>query len=326
MERSPASPPSVHRQGPAGAATQVRRALTNPGWALLLLLVTCTSAALYTGNNRLFLVVGGMLALLVTEMVLGSWNLRNLDAGRRLPAELFAARRVKGQTTLENHRRFLPAIALVLRETGRGDARAGAAWLAPGNSLTLPVTWRFRTRGRVTLTNIEITSRFPFGLLQHRRILTKPVQLLVYPAPKGLPCVDRARTLGSHRCDDDLADPRRAGEGDFLDLREYQAGDPRRLIHWPTSARMGGPMVVIRGSDSDEEVLVEVQGALNPHLWERSISEASGQVLHHVRLGRAVGLQVGRRSWPARRGPTWYRSLLAALALLPHAPDPEGQP
>ncbi len=304
----------------------VRRRLTATGWALVLLLSISAIAALHTGNNRLFLVVGGLVSLLSVEALLGAWNLRNLATSRKLPANLFATRRNRGHASLENHRRVLPAVGLLMHEHGRGDARASAAWIAPGHAVTMPVAWRFHARGRARLTGLSVRSRFPFGLLEHRRDLPRTADVTVFPAPKGLPDEEPARLPGSHRCEDDRLDPRRGGAGDFLDLREYQPGDPRRLIHWPTTARMGRPMVVLRGSESDEEVLVEVEAAEGDARWERSISKASGQVLHHARLGRAVGLRIGRRSWPARRGPAWHRTLLTALALLPHASEPGDAP
>jgi uncharacterized protein (DUF58 family) len=303
----------------------LRRRLLGPGKVLLVLGLVVAVAAVHTGNNRLYLVLAGVVALTLTELLLGAWNLRNLTATRRLPAELFAGRGARGELLLDNPRRLLPAAAVLLRERGHG-ATGRAAWLGPGRRLALPVSWRFQARGSTQLEGLELISRFPFGLVEHRRLLPRPAPVLVYPAVAGLPGSSAIRTVGSHQRDDDLQAPRGAGAGDFLDLREYQPGDPTRLIHWPTSARTGRPMLVVRGTDSDEEVLVELDRCGDPQGWERAISEACGQILHHVRLGRAVGLRVDRRSWPPRRSPGHHRGLLTTLATLPHSPDPELRP
>ena len=312
--------------GAAGTRSRPRlqRRLEPAGWLILLLSAVIAAAAMHTGNNRLVLVLGGMLAMLALELLLGAWNLRNLTASRRLPAEVFASRGARGRLTLGNPRRIVPAAALRVREIG-GYARCHAAWLGPGEQLTLPVTWRFPVRGHAQLEGLEISSSFPFGLIEHRCRVPRVTPVLVYPTALGQPGHDSRRTTGSHERDDDLYDPRSTGAGDFLGLREYQPGDPPRSIHWRTSARLGRPMIVVRSGDSDEEVLVELDEQADPHQWERCISEACGQVLHHVRLGRAVGLRVGRRTWPPRRGAPQHRSLLTALALLPHNPEP-GQP
>ena len=307
------------------ARARLRRSLRGPGWLLLLLAIVTAAAAVHTANNRLYLVLGGMLAMLCLELLLGAWNLRNITATRKLPPEVFANRSARGSIVLGNPRRLLPAASLQVGEQGH-PAHSRAAWLGPGEQLAVPVTWRFTARGRTQLAALEIRSHFPFGLVEHCCLVPRPVPVLVYPHAIGQPGRDAQRTIGSHNRDDDLHDPRATGAGDFLDLREYQPGDPTRLIHWPTTARMGRAMIVIRGSDSDEEVLVELEEQAEPHRWERSISEACGQVLHHVRLGRAVGLRVGRRTWPPRRGAPQHRSLLTALALLPHGHDEDPGP
>ncbi len=312
-------------RSPSPARARTHRRLRGPGWTLLLLAGCTAAAAVHTGNNRLYLVLGGMFALLALELVLGAWNLRNLTAGRRLPPELFAGRRARGAVLLANPRRILPAASIRIRERGHG-ARCHAAWLGPGEELTIPMTWRFSLRGHSQLEGLEICSSFPFGLVEHCNLLPRPLSALVYPSALGQPGGRTVRTLGSHNADDDLHDPRGGGAGDFLGLREYQPGDPIRLIHWRTSARLGRAMIVIRGSDSDEEVLVELEERADPRAWERGISEACGEVLHHVRVGRAVGLRVGRRTWPPRRGAPQHRSLLTALALLPHQGDGEAGP
>ncbi len=310
---------------PGSTAATIGRRLRGPGWLLLILSALTGAAALHTANNRLYIVLGGMVALLLLELVLGSWNLRNLTAARRLPPEVFANRGARGRLLLRNPRRLLPAASLELWELG-GYARAHAAWLGPGEALELPLTWRFPARGRAVLAGIELRSRFPFGLMEHRRVVPRSAPVLVYPTALGQPGHEHRHILGGHALDDDMHDPRGTGTGDFLDMREYQPGDPARLIHWRTSARVGRPMIVVRGSDSDEEVLVELEARREPHRWERGISEACGQILHHVRIGRAVGLRVGRRTWPPRRGAPQHRTLLTALALLPHADDPELEP
>ncbi len=297
------------------------RRLLAPGWLLIGLASATAAAAIHTGNNRLYLVLGAMLALLTIELVLGSWNLRSLTAARRLPPELFAGQRARGEVVLGNPRRLLPAAGLRVRERGHG-AQARAAWLGAGEQLALPVSWRFPARGEARLEGLELSSSFPFGLLEHRLVLSRPAPVLVFPAALGPPRGEAVSTAGSHQLDDDLVGPRGAGCGDFLDLRAYQPGDPPRLIHWPTTARLGRATVVVRGTESDEEVLVEIEQHQEPHRWERDISRACGQIMLHARMGRAVGLRVGTRSWPTRRGPSQHRSLLTALALLPHLREP----
>jgi uncharacterized protein (DUF58 family) len=311
---------------PDPAAPRLRRRLTGRGRGLVALAILVLGAAAWTGNNQLFLVLGGLQALLVLELALGAVNLRGVRAARQLPAELFAGRRAAGSLLLQNRRRGLPALALALEEVGGGEACAQVAWLGAGASLEVAAGWRFPSRGRYRLEGLRLRSRFPFGLLEHRLDLARTAEVLVWPAAVFSAGHPAAPTPGSHRADDHHRDPRPGGTGDYLDLREYAPGDPPRQIHWPTTARLGRPMVVVRGREIDDQVVVALRRERDPERWERAIGEACGQVVQHVRLGRAVGLTCEARSWPARRGVSQLRALLEALALLPRAEDGEAAP
>lgn len=309
---------------PDGAA-RVRRRLTGRGRGVIALAMVLLGTAAWTGNNQLFLVLGGLQALLLLELLLGGWNLRGVAVARQLPPELFAGRRALGAMLVENRGRGLPAAAFVVAELAGGEAGVEVAWLGAGASLRVPAAWQFPSRGRYGLEGLRVVSRFPFGLIEHRRDLTRSAEVLVWPAAVFAAGRRTEATSGSHRADDHRGDPR-GGAGDFLGLREYAHGDPPRRIHWPTTARLGRPMVVVRGREVDDEVVVALRPDPDPERWERAIGEACGQVVQHVRLGRAVGLSVGPRSWPARRGTLQLRALLTALSLLPRVQDAEAAP
>ncbi|MFH1467079.1 MAG: DUF58 domain-containing protein [Pseudomonadota bacterium] len=308
---------------PSGAPARMRRQLTGRGRGLVALGLLLGGAALWTANNQLFLVLGALGALLALDLVLGAWNLRGLQVARRLPPELYAGCRGLGHLLLCNRRRGLAAAALRLGERDCGEAAAEVAWVGPGGEIEVPVAWRFPSRGAYQLCGIELSSRFPFGLLEHALLLPRPAEVLVWPAPVSRHGADQRATSGSHRADDRRWDPRRGGTGDFLDLRDYAPGDSPRQIHWPTSARLGRPMVVVRGREADEQVLVTLPEEEDPVRWERAIGDACGQVVQHVRRGHAVGLAVGPRTWPARRGSGQLRVLLTVLALLPRVEEPQ---
>jgi uncharacterized protein (DUF58 family) len=311
----------------APAPPRVLRRLTPRGRAFVALGVLLLGAAVWTANNQLFLVLGALCSLLLLDLALGAWNLRGLTLARRLPAELYAGRRGQGSLLLTNPRRGLAAVALACAERAGGEAGAEVAWIGPRTEIEVPVAWRFPSRGRYQLEDLEVSSRFPFGLLEHALRLPRPAEVLVWPAPVPRHGTAPQATSGSHRADDHRWDPRRGGTGDFLDLREYAPGDSPRQIHWPTSARLGRPMVVVRGREADDQVMVTLAPPdTDPVRWERAIGDACGQVVQHVRRGHAVGLAVGARTWPARRGTGQLRALLTALALLPRVEDGEALP
>ncbi|MBN1334800.1 MAG: DUF58 domain-containing protein [Deltaproteobacteria bacterium] len=287
---------------------------TSVGLALLCLAAGTGGVAVHTGNNRLFLLLAAMLALGVLDVVLGTWNLRNVTATRRLPFEAHAGRGASGTLVIENRRRALPALAVHLEDSG-GVARATCAALPAGATLACPATWRFAERGEVRLAGLRLASRFPFGLLEHRVDLSRPATLVVFPSVGVARSISATRVAGGVPRPDDR---RPGGIDDLLGLRAWEPGDPISRVHWPLSAKAGRPMLAIRGGEADEVVVVEVPDLPDPEAWEEALRQASGQVTHHMRLGRSVGLIVGRRAWAAARGDAHRRRLLTSLALQPH--------
>lgn len=281
------------------------------GWFLLVLLGVLI-AALNTGNNLLYLVLGTQLALLVVSNALAEWNLRGLVVTRRLPEELHAREPGAGAFLVRNERRWGAAWGLHLDELDGGEARALLLRVGPGELLTAPARWTFPTRGEARLGRLRVWSAWPFGFVRRWRDLELPAALIVYPAVG--PALAGPAT-GLHGGARERLD--RAGRsGDFRGLRGYAPGDAIKDLHWPTTARTGQPMVVERGAEGAEEVVVEVPERAG-EAWERALSEATGQVIWHLRAGHAVGLQLGRERLPPGAGDAARRRLLSRLALAP---------
>lgn len=324
LTRSP--PPSSPGQGlPATPhASRGRTARFNrirptaSGWVFLALLAGVAIAALNTGNNLLYLLLGLLCALLLLNNVLAEWNLRNLVVGRRLPGECFADQAVAGGLILGNGRRFLPAFSVELCEVEDGVARALFLALPCRAEVEAPATFRFRRRGWVHLSHLRVASAFPFGLLTRWQDIPLSADALVYPTREMAPRTADEHVSGAVREDD----RRSGGTGEFLSLRPYEPGDPLRQVHWPSTARMGTPMVVVRCGEVADEIRVQVDDTVRGPAWEREIRRACGQADHHFRLGRAVGLQVGPTNWAPRTGEAWRRRVLTLLALLPESPAP----
>lgn len=300
----------------ARARRRVRARPTREGAWFLLLLLAVVLAALNTGNNLLYMVLGSLLAALVLNNVLAEWNLRGLRLERRLPDEAWAGRGAPGAIVVHNARRLGAAWSLGVQERGGEPgapiATGRALRVGAGERVEVPTRWTFPERGEVRLEVLVVESTFPFGLMRRWRELPAPAALLVFPRPE--PGLARRRMSGAGRARPQQA---RAGTGgEFRGLRPYVAGDPLRDLHWPTTARTGKPMVVVRNQEVSDEVVVDVMERDGP-AWERSLSRAAGQVMHHAGAGHAVGLRMGGRVLAARTGDAWRRHLLGLLARAP---------
>lgn len=291
-------------------ARRVRVRPTRTGAAYAVLLLGVLLAAVNTGNNLLYLVLAGQLALLVVSNLLAEVNLRGLEVRRVLPPEVFAGEAAVGAFEVVNRRGRLPAVTVHVEELDDGEAHGLVAVLGAGEQALAPARWRLPRRGMVALDRVRLWSDFPFGLVRRTMDLSLPVQVLVYPAPAQGRGSRPVLSVGATR-----EDPRRQGrEGDFRSLRPYVPGDPLRDLHWPTTARTRRPMVVERGAAGAPEVIVRVE-EVHGERWERAIAVAAGEVEQHSRRGDAVGLQLHGQLLEPRTGEAWRRRLLTLLAL-----------
>lgn len=257
------------------------------------------------GNNLIVLLACIGWGALAVDLAVGRWNISGLDVRWRLPRELFAGLGCRGAFVVMNHR--LRGVARDL-SVSDGFASAGLDQVAPGEELEGRAWWRLPRRGPFVLQGVEICSTFPFGLFEHRIHTGGEARGVVYPRPLDGTLVDAGEMEGDDRTDD-----RRDQTGDFRELRAYRPGDRLRSIHWRTSARVGQPMVVVRGGERTDavHVVVRADGDL-----ELALSRAAGAILEASERGLAVGLVLEGHEALRRPsiGTRWRRQLLDALA------------
>ena len=253
------------------------------------------------GSNALAFVAAAGLAAWVLSAGVGWANLRKLDVRRELPLDVFADTEAPGTLVVQNRGRS--AAAGIAFEDGSAVGAIGG--IGPGVERRVPVLWRFASRGMANLGSVELSSSFPFGWLRWTRGIDVPMGVLVYPRPiQGRSSTDRLVESGEGAS---LG----RGSGDWADIRPWRDGDSERHVHWPTSARTGDWMVVIRTGAATPAVEV----ALDPTLpREQAISIATWEVLA---APGAVGLRLEDERFPAQLGRSWKCLLLDALARCP---------
>ncbi len=148
----------------------------------------------------------------------------------------------------------------------RGDPsrlRVGAITLADGSGwpvevgvnteAQLTLTGLASRRGELHLKRVRIVSSWPIGVIAAGRVFPLDVALLCHPRyvlPKG---------GERHGSSAGLEEASERGAGlDFIGVRDYQPGDGQRQIHWPTTARRGGLMVVETARESQTPARYEL--------------------------------------------------------------------
>ena len=138
----------------------------------------------------------------------------------------------------------------------------------------------------------------PLGLAIGRRQSSTTSQIIVHPRIYPL-----AGPYGAMHTVEDEAVVRSAASdplSGFVSLREYVDGDDPRLIHWPTSARMGTLMlrehVELRRPEFTV-VLDAVEGVATAEDFEEMVDVAASIAVHALKSGVTVRLRTTAREF-----------------------------
>lgn len=164
---------------------------------------------------------------------------------------------------------------------------------AEGEVLVTPVR-----RGVFGEVDVEVRSAGPLGLVWWRRRLR--IQLVapleVAPRPLVMSVAETARAGGSGP---DAAFRGRVGHELVRSVRDYAAGDPLRLVHWPATARAG--TLVVKELEDPElprlAIVVDLRGSAAA--TEETASRAVGLAQAALRDGVPVTLLTVERDGPS---------------------------
>jgi uncharacterized protein (DUF58 family) len=183
-------------------------------------------------------------------------------------------------------------------------------------------------RGRHVLGPAEVALEDPLGL--EKVEITAPAEGAVIVRPRLV----RVETLFTDAGRDGFgarrASLRRPAGVDLHSVRDYQQGEPLRLVHWPTTARRGALTVrELQDAPRDETVVVldcHAAGAVGPpgrSSFDDAVRAAAAIVHAAARRGRPVALVAGSVASTVRvsAAPGSWEAALDVLA----AAEPSGR-
>lgn len=202
------------------------------------------------GFNLLLVLAGLLVGVLIMQW---RWSRRSVEAisvERRLPTEAFAGKPFRVRYRLRNHSFLMPVWMIRVEDriesVDRNDkaiAVCGVGVISAKRTVVPHHDCVVARRGRYRFGPIGVMTSFPFALFSSRQIVDDRTEFHVYPELLTLRGRWQQRLLS--RSGGVFTTARRGGptEGDFFGLREWQAGDSPKWIHWRTTARLPEPAV-----------------------------------------------------------------------------------
>jgi uncharacterized protein (DUF58 family) len=304
--------------------------ITREGWMFIFLCLGVGVAAIRSGNNLLFLILGMLLGLLVLSGILSEIALRGLTIKRLPPPEVQALRPFLMGISVTNTKRYLPSFSLEVEDIAGDrllDKRCYFLKVPAGRTQGTSYRHAFARRGRYRFDGFKISTKFPFALLRKSRYVEVPGEVLVRPSlhVEPLPEPPAPTAFGSERR------RWRGRGGDLHGLREFRPGDDPREIHWRASAHRGRLLARERDAEAAREIGLVLDNQL--HLGsegtfltaveglERAITRAASLAQVALARGHRVALTTRSGALPFGEGPDHLARILTFLALLEYA-DP----
>jgi uncharacterized protein (DUF58 family) len=284
-------------------------------------------AAINTGNNLLYLLLGMMLSLIIASGIMSELSLRDLTVTRQPPTRIHARRPFLMGIGLSNGKKRLPSFSVEVEDLVGDrplDKKCYFLKLPAGRLQHTSYRHTFPRRGRYTYSGFRLSTKFPFALFRKSRLIERKTEVIVFPqlAQLGHAAAPRARVVGLD------AQGRRGRQGDFHGLREFRDGDDPRDIHWRSTAKTGRTLVREHEEESARRVTIFLDNALPEGEMcpdelakdglERAISLAASLAADYLERGYAVRVVTkGDAVPPWLQGSSQLLRLLKRLALLP---------
>jgi uncharacterized protein (DUF58 family) len=258
-------------------------------------------AAINTGNNLLYLLLGMLLSLIVVSGVMSDLSLRRLTVTRRLPVRAQVGRAHLVEIEVYNHKKRVPSYAIEVEDLRAGqpaDKRCFFLKISPSSAQVAAYRRTPARRGRDRHTGFRIATRFPFGLFEKSREVEAEGELIIYPA---VDAVRLAAEEPGRRQGGASANGRGAGDETYA-LRPLRQGDDPRDIYWRKSTMRDQLILRERARETRPDVELVID-TVRPRAvvrkedadafaqqFEKRIREVASRAVAHVKRGDGVAV------------------------------------
>ena len=271
-------------------------------------------AAINTGNNLLYLLLGAMLGAVAVSGWLSEQTIRALEVRRTVPTGTPTGAEARIRYEVVNRKGRLASYAVELTEAGL-EGRAFLGRLGPAARAETFSGNIFSHRGVYRLGTLTIGTDFPFGLFRKERDVMLPDELVIWPRTDRAVRAHSAGAGQQIRREASVAGAAPGARGEYRGLREYRPGDDPRDIHWRSSARLNVPVVREYDQDASETVWIALDVAQpdGPDA-EAAVEIAASLAARSIQTGAPVGLSAGEFQVQPGTGAGHLELILDALA------------
>jgi len=289
-------------------------------------------AALNTGNNLLFLVLGMQLALIIVSGIMSEMSLRHLTVTRRLPPRAQAERSHIVEIEIHNKKKYAASYAVEvedIRAEQPPDKRCFFLKIGPKSSQIAAYRRKPHRRGKDRHEGFRIATRYPFGLFEKSTRLHKIDELIVYPATDPTTIKATAPDHNQHS----IQQHTRGNGSEIIGIRPMAEGDAINDIYWQKSTIPNQLVVKERARELKPNAHISLDDIrpsyVNHDVWntdfEIRIREVASKTVAHIRKGSDVKLATTSGKTSHATIATGPDPILSFLALIePIDTDPTG--
>ena len=242
--------------------TQGRQQITRAWLIFVAILLAVAIAAFVFANNLLFLIVAAMFSTLLVSGFVSRLGLAGLELDLMLPDHISARRKVRGGIRVRNLKRWIPSFSIHLageQESGF-DSILYFPSIPGGAAIDESVDLYFKQRGAQRQRNFRFSTRFPFGFVERREMVTTRHEILIYPCLDPQPGFEAL--FDSVR--GEMEAMQRGRGHDFYRIRPYDAMESSRHVDWKATAHTGQLQVREFAREQDWRVLIHLDLDLPP--------------------------------------------------------------
>ena len=270
-------------------------------------------AAVNTGNNLLYIILGAMLSFIVASGVMSNIDLKKLEVIRESIDSPFARTPTIYRIDLKNKKKFFSSYLILVEEKSLDGPNVFIPVIEPSDTSFGVIRAVFPKRGHYKLGRIKISTNFPFGLFSKGMSVDLGQEVLVFPQIREID----PEKYGFSGSAGETSVGRFGYGSEPWGVKEFLPGDNPKYIHWKSSAKRDDFMKKEFAKETERRVTVKIPpvGSMSSDVIEEKVETAASLSARFIREGYAVGLMLPGKYIDPDWGKFQLYTILRELAL-----------